>query len=185
MDINRIVRKIFIYTTVFLPLVAAYLVSAAVITHLFEKWPVYHMTLSTAAAAVIFSFGFHPLRQRIQTFLDAKFFRQFADREEQLHELSREVITHTTPEAMSEALMRVIAHVLHPKAGALYLRAPDRSGFVRMSQIGSSRLPERMEEENELARYFRSHPQPFVRDAASTLGSPKGTRSKNGREDAA
>ncbi len=179
------VRKIFIYATVFLPLVVTYLVSAAVIAHFFENWPLCQSAFSTAAAAVIFSFGFHPLRRHIQTFLDAKFFRQFADREEKLHELSREVITHTTPEAMSDALMRVIAQALHPKAGALYLRAPDRSGFVRMSQIASSKLPERMEEENELARYFRGHPQPFVRDAASTIGSPQSTRAKNGREDAA
>jgi hypothetical protein len=185
MDINRVVRKIFIYTTVFLPLVSAYLIAAGVISHFFEKWPVYETAFSTAAAAVIFSFGFYPLRQRIQTFLDAKFFRQFADREDQLHELSREVITHTTPEAMSDALMRVIAQALHPKAGALYLRARDRSGFVRMSQIASSGLPERMEEENELARYFRSHPQPFVRDISSNIGSPQSTRAKPGREDAA
>jgi hypothetical protein len=185
MDINRVVRKIFIYATVFLPLVCAYLVTASVIAHFFDKWPVYQLAFSTAAAAVIFSFGFHLLRERIQTFLDAKFFRQFADREDQLHELSREVITHTTPEAMSDALMRVIEQTLHPMAGALYLRARDRSGYVRMSQIASSDLPERMDEENELARYFRRHPQPFVRDTSSNIGSPQSTRAKAGREDAA
>jgi len=184
MDMKRIVRKIFIYTSVFVPLAIAYLISATVITHFFENWPVYQMALSTAAAAVIFSFGFHSLHGRFQTFLDSKFFRQFADREEKLHELSREVITHTNPAAMSEALMRVIAQALHPKSGALYLRAPDRSGFMRMSEIASSHLPERMEEENELARYFRGHPQPFVQDAAAKIGSPQSTRAKKGREDA-
>src|SRR5438552_12141047 len=132
MDMKRMVRTLFIYATVFLPLVAAYLLSNALITHFFEKSPMFGLALSTAAAALVFSFGFQRLHQRVQTYLDAKFFRQFADREEKLHELSREVITHTTPEAMSEALMRVISQALGPKAGAIYLRAPDRSGFVRM-----------------------------------------------------
>jgi len=39
---------------------------------------------------------FSSIEKAIQAFVDAKFFRQYVDREEKLYELSREVITHTT-----------------------------------------------------------------------------------------
>jgi hypothetical protein len=182
MGIHRIIRKIFIYAAVFALLVALYLGAAALVARLFEGLPGYRLVFSTAAAAIIFSFGFQPLRQRIQAFMDARFFRQYADREEKLYELSREVITHMTPESMAEALMRVLADALHPQGKALYLRARDGDGFVRVS-ADSAALPERMGEKNELARYFMDHPQPFVQDLASDFGSPRSTRFNEKRED--
>ncbi len=185
MDINLIFRKTLIYSTVVAVLMVLYLSVVTIVTHLFEGLTGYQTVFSSAVAAAIISFGFQPLRKRVQAFVDKKFFRQYVDREEKLYELSREVVTHTTTDEMGKALMRVIAEALHPKAGALYLRAPDRSGFVRMSEQRPSRLPERMDEENALAVYFRSHPQPFVQDMTSEIGQSYSTRLKEDREEAA
>ena len=140
---------------------------------------------SSAIAAGLITVCFQPLRKRVQEFVDTKFFREYVDREEKLYELSREVITHTTPEAMSEALLRVITEALHPKVGALYLRSSDRLGFVRAAAPGSGNLPARMEEDNSLSHYFRDHPQPFVQDNESNVGGPQSTRAKDNREEAA
>jgi hypothetical protein len=152
---------------------------------MFENFSGYQTLFSSAAAAGLISFCFQPLRKRVQSFIDKKFFRQYVDREEKLYELSREVITHTTPEAMGGALMHVLDEALHPKGGALFLRSRDGGGFTPVSRIGSSALPERMDEDNELARYFKDHPQPFVRDLSDELGESRSTRLKEEREDAA
>ena len=185
MDINLIFRKTLIYSTVVATLMVLYLGVVAVVTHLFEGLTGYQTVFSSAVAAAIISFGFQPLRKRVQAFVDKKFFRQYVDREEKLYELSREVVTHTTTDEMGKALMRVIAEALHPKSGALYLRAPDRNGFVRISDQGPSHLPERMDEENVLALYFRNHPQPFVQDMAAEMGRSHSTRLKDDRKEAA
>ena len=184
MDIRRIVRKFLIYAAVLLPLVFVYLAVAAIIARLFDGLPKYQMAFSTGAAAAIFSFGFQPLRQRIQAFLDARFFPQYAYREEKLYELSREVVTHMTPEAMAGSLMRVIEDALHPKGKALYLRVRDGVGFVRVSRDDVPALPYRMGEDNELVQYFLDHPQPFVVDLDSDFGASRSTRFNAEREDA-
>jgi hypothetical protein len=185
MDITLIIRKTIIYSAVVATLTALYLGVITVAAHLFEGFTGYQTVFSSAAAAAILSFCFQPLRKRVQTFVDMKFFRQYVDREEQLYELSREVITHTTPEAMGGALMRVLEEALHPKGGALFLRAPHGNGFVRVSRVGHSSLPEMMAEDNGLATYFKDHPQPFVQDPSVELGRSESTRLKEGREDAA
>jgi hypothetical protein len=185
MDITVIVRKTLIYSTVMLILTAIYLLIISIITKVFAGWTGYQTIFSSSVAAALISFCFQPLRKRVQSVIDTKFFRQYVDREEKLYELSREVITHTTPEAMGGALLQVINQALHPKGGALYLRSPDGIGFTKVSDVGATTLPNRMTEDNELARYFRDHSQPFVQDVASDVAHSRSTRLKAEREDAA
>ena len=185
MDISVIIRKTLVYTAVMAILTSIYLVVVALFARIFQGLTGYQTVFSSAAAAALITLGFQPLRKRVQTFVDRKFFRQYVDREEKLYELSREVITHTTPEAMGGALMHVLDDTLHPKGGALFLRSREGGGFTRVSSLGSSALPERMEEENELARYFKDHPQPFIQDMADDIGQSLSTRLKADREAAA
>jgi hypothetical protein len=184
MDISIIIRRTLVYSTVMGILTGIYLGTITLFTHLFEGLAGARTIFSSAVAAALITICFQPLRKRVQAFVDSKFFRQYVDREEKLYELSREVITHTTPEAMGGALMRVIEEALHPKAGALYLRSPDGIGFTKVSSVGFAALPQRMTEDNELARYFRDHPQPFVQDLTSDLGQSQSTRIKEEREEA-
>ena len=185
MDITIIIRKTLIYSAVMGSLTAIYLATISVFSRVFAGLAGFQTVVSSAVAAGLIAFCFQPLRRRVQGFVDAKFFRQYVDRDEKLYELSREVITHTTPEAMGQALIHVLNETLHPKGGALFLRLPDGSGFARVSEIGISALPKRMDEDNELTRYFKDHPQPFVQDMSEEIGRSESTRSKEEREDAA
>mgnify|MGYP000573645710 CR=1 FL=1 len=130
---------------------------------------------SSALAAGLITIGFQPLRKRVQAFVDSKFFRQYVDREEKLYELSREVITHTTPEAMAEALMHVLKDTLHPKSGVLYLKSRQGTGFEPMAAWGDAAKTS-MPEANVLASYFADHPQPFVHEVSDDVGGPRDTR---------
>jgi hypothetical protein len=182
MEIGIIVRKTLIYSAVMGSLTAVYMAIVGLFTQMFQGLTGYQTIFSSAIAAGLITLFFQPLRKRIQGFVDQKFFRQYVDREEKLYELSREVVTHTTPEAMAEALMRVLTDTLHPKSGALYLRTRDGSGFSAVSPWGNISLPPLMSEENPLTSYFLNHPQPFIQDAVSELGSPQSTRRSSSKE---
>lgn len=175
MDISVIIRKTLIYSVVIATLTVLYLVTVTVCIKIFEGLAGYQTVFSSALAAGLFTLCFQPLRKRVQGFVDMKFFRQYVDRDEKLYELSREVITHTTPEAMGQALMRVLGESFHPKSAALYLRSRDGSGFTPVAFQGES-APESMAEDNPLSKYFVDHSQPFVQDLPSETGAPQSTR---------
>ncbi len=185
MDISIIIRKTLVYSVVTTTLTAIYLVTVSAFANVFEGLAGYQTIFSSAIAAGLITLGFQPLRKRVQNFVDIKFFRQYVDREEKLYELSREVITHTTPEAMGDALMHVIDESLHPKRGVLYLRSSYGSGFDRVSSLNADKSPTHLDEDNILPVYFKDNPQPFVVDLSKEDGRSYGTRSKGDREDAA
>ena len=137
MDISLIIRRTLIYTRVMGLLTAMYLVVITEMTHIFEGLTGSEPIFSTAIVACIITLLFQPLRKRVEAFVDAKFFRQYVDREQKLYELSREVITHTTPEAMGKALQQVLMETFHPKTGALYVRSRDGAGFFGSNTMGA------------------------------------------------
>jgi hypothetical protein len=185
LDVTVIVRKTLVYSTVTGTLMIMYLGIIALFAHIFQGLTGAQTVFSSGAAAGLITLCFQPLRKKVQAVVDSKFFRQYVDREQKLYELSREVITHTTPEAMGGALIHVLNETLHPKGGALYLRSKDGGGFTQVSSFGEYDLPVRMDEDNELARYFKDHPQPFIRDMSDDVAESRNTRLKEGREDAA
>jgi two-component system, NtrC family, sensor kinase len=176
LDINLIIRKTLIYSVVTGALTGVYLAIIALFAKIFQGFTGYQTVFSSAMAAGLITVCFQPLRKRVQAFIDGKFFRQYVDREEKLYELSREVITHTTPEAMAESLVRVLGETLHPKSVALYLRARDGDGFVQVTKSVEAGLPSKMPESNPLTDYFRDHPQPFVQEPPSESGETLDTR---------
>jgi hypothetical protein len=184
MDITVIIRKTLIYSTVMATLALIYLGVVTLCAKLFQGLTGSQTIYSSGLAAALITLGFQPLRKRVQAFVDAKFFRQYVDREEKLYELSREVITHTTPEAMAQALTHVLSDTLHPKCGALYLKVRDGTGYVSASNWGMPGT-ERAAEDNPLARYFADHPQPFIQDLPTELGAPTDTRRTIHKERAA
>jgi two-component system, CAI-1 autoinducer sensor kinase/phosphatase CqsS len=186
MDVTLIIRRTLVYSTVMAILTVIYLGVITIITRLFEGVAGYQTVFSSAIAACLITTCFQPLRKRVQAFVDAKFFRQYVDREEKLYELSREVITHTTPEAMAEALIRVLSDTLHPKSTALYLKARDGNGFMLVSEKSNSNLPDVMPENNPLQNYFSDHPQPFAhQDFSEDKGESLNTRRPQRSEEAA
>jgi hypothetical protein len=176
MDISIVIRKTIVYSAAVSVLTIIYFGSVAIFASIFEATYGSQTGLSSAIAAGLVAVCFQPLRNRIQAFVDQKFFRHHVNRQERLYELSRDVITHTSPESMGQALTRVVEEALHPKGGALYLRSRDGFGFTQISPWGKSSLPVRMEDNNPLTSYFKDHPQPFVQDTPEDVGASRDTR---------
>ena len=180
MNISIIIRKTLIYSSVTSILVGGYLLIITIVTHLFDGLAGYQTVFSSAVAAALITLCFQPLRKRVQAFVDSKFFRQHVDREEKLYELSREVITHTTPEAVwPAALMRVLGESFHPKSGALYLRSRDGNGFTPMAFLGPN-APKPMEEDNPLVNTYAESSSTFPAGSSlRTEGLSQSTRDKS------
>lgn len=176
MDITIILRKTMTYTVVMGSLIAIYLVVVVAFTRLFQGLAGYNTVFSSLVAAGLVSVGFQPLRKRVEVFMDRKFFRQYVDREEKLYELSREVITHTSPEAMANSLVHVLGETLHPKFSAIYLKSHEGNGYAEVSQGGVAALPGWMPADNPLPAYFMEHPQPFVHETPAEGGVSRDTR---------
>lgn len=184
LDISIILRKTLVYSSVTTVLTLVYFAVITTFTRAFQGLSQYHAVFSSAVAAGLITIFFQPLRIKVQAFVDAKFFRQYVDREEKLYELSREVITHATPEAMGDALMQVINATLHPKSSALYLKSPSGVGFDRVSASSPSHLPQKLDDDHILAAYFKDNPQPFLQDLSNDVGRSYSTRAREDREEA-
>jgi len=174
-DINLIIRKTIVYTVVTGTLLVGYFLIVGFFARLSEGLTGYRTIYSSAIAAGLITFFSRSLVKRVQTFVDTKFFRQYVDREEKLYELSRDVVTHNTPEAMGQALQNVLMETFHPKSGMLFLRSKDSSGFIPVTMWGSMTVLH-LPEDNALMKYFADHPQPFVQDLPTGSGSPRDTR---------
>jgi hypothetical protein len=175
LDVTVIIRKTLVYSVVTGTMMVMYLGVIALFARVFQGVTGTQTIFSSAVAAGLITLCFQPLRRKVEAFVDAKFFRQFVDREEKLYELSREVITHATPEAMAQALVHVLQETLHPKGGALYLKSRDGMGFVPTAAWGNQNK-EHISDVNPLASYFVDHTQPFVQEIADDMGSPMDTR---------
>lgn len=177
MDITVIIRRTLIYSCVIISLVGIYLAVIALLTRIFQGLTGNATVFPSALAAGLVTLSFQPLRKRVQSFVDAKFFRQYVDREEKLYELSREVVTHSTPEAMAQALVNVLQETLHPKSGVLYLKSKDGGSFVPTASWGGQER-EAIAVNNPLPSYFLDHTQPFVQEMTDNMGAPLDTRAR-------
>lgn len=176
MDVNLLIRKTITYSVVTGTLTAIYLVTITLIARVFDGFSEHQTFFSSGIAAALMGLCFNPFRDKVQTIIDRKFFRQYVDREEKLYEISRDVVTHTTPEAMGEALIRVMGEALHPKSSVLFLKSRDGTGFVPVSHFGESGVIDRLSDDGPLASYFRDHPQPFIFDEKKEIGTSRDTR---------
>jgi hypothetical protein len=127
-DIDLIINRTVVYGSLSAMLVALYFggvaIAQAIIQALTgrEDLPQLAIVASTLVIAALFN----PLRQRIQSFIDRRFYRSKYDAAKTLEAFSVKLRDETDLGALSNDLVGVVRETMQPEHVSLWLRTPDR-----------------------------------------------------------
>jgi hypothetical protein len=125
-DIDVIINRTLVYGSLTVMLALIYFGGVATTQALFraltgqEQQPQLAVVVSTLAIAVLFM----PLRHRIQSFIDRRFYRRKYDARRTLEAFSAKLRNETDLDALSEDLVGVVRETMQPAHASLWLH-PD------------------------------------------------------------
>jgi hypothetical protein len=124
-DIDRIINRTLVYSTLTVALVALYVSGIVVLQRLFvvltgqEKLPQLAIVASTLLIAALFN----PLHRRIQSFIDRRFYRRKYNAARTLEAFSAKLRDETNLEALNDEVVGVVRETMQPAHVSLWLRS--------------------------------------------------------------
>ncbi len=125
-EIDLLINRTLVYGSLTAMLAAVYFGGVATTRAIFraltgqEEQPQLAIVVSTLVIAALFS----PLRRRIQSFIDRRFYRRKYDARKTLEAFSAKLRDETDLEALSDDLVEVVRETMQPAYVSLWLR-PD------------------------------------------------------------
>src|SRR5215212_2325556 len=123
-DIDIVINRTLVYGALTAALVAVYFGGVATLQSLFrafsgqEQQPQLAIVVSTLAIAALFN----PLRRRIQSFIDRRFYRSKYDARKTLESFSAKLRDETDLQALNNELVSVVRETIEPSHVSLWLR---------------------------------------------------------------
>jgi len=130
-DVDLIIRRTLIYGLLTGVLALVYLGSIVLLQQLMRWLTGQTSDLAIVASTLAIAVLFNPLRRRIQTAIDRRFYRRKYDAQQTLQAFTARLREETNLDTLSDDLMAVVQETLQPVHVSLWLREPTEQVQLR------------------------------------------------------
>jgi len=127
-DIDRIINRTLVYGSLTVSLALVYFGGVASLQGLLRALTGQGSQLAIVASTLAIAALFNPLRRRIQSFIDRRFYRRKYDAAKTLEGFSARLRDETDLDELSSDLERVVREAMQPEHVSLWLRKSEEAG---------------------------------------------------------